>query len=166
MEASETTHTDKIALLLRGFHTQAERDVMAAMLGPQWSQSVKEQIAADPALFARLVDAQAKRYTDQFVETYDKTPGKRRSWAEIVASAADYNRDLLNALQEGGGKADDFVELDVAIRKKNVDGIKTMLQRQPYKQKVSTSSSRNTNRPGVSTCEACSSASLATKPRP
>jgi hypothetical protein len=150
MEKSESTKTAKIEPLLRGFRAQAEQDIMAAMHGTQWSQTQKEAIAADPALGRRLIDTQAKRYTDEFVKTYDALPGEHRTWAEIVASSYDYNRDLLNAMVEGGGKVDDLVELDVAIRRKNGDQINAVLKRQHNKRAIEDLAARYEATRGVS----------------
>jgi hypothetical protein len=134
MEETETTDTALIAPLLRGFRAQATHDIMAAMYGTQLSQSDKEMMASDPALFEQAVDSLAISYTDAFIAAYEGMRGEHRSWTAIVASAYDYNRDLLNALQEGGGEIkDDLVELDVAIRKKDVELIKAVLRRQPNK---------------------------------
>jgi hypothetical protein len=150
MEKSESTKTAKIEPVLRGFRVQAEQDIIASMYGTRWSQAEKEAIAADAGLRRRLIDTQAKRYTDDFIETYDALPGEHRTWAEIVASAHDYNRDMLNALIEGGGKVDDLVELDVAIRRKNGDQINAVLQKQPNKRAMDDLAARYEATRGVS----------------
>ena len=91
---------------------------------------------ASPAAFEAAVDQQAQEYTKAFVAAYDGIPGRKRSWQEIVDSADEHNTDLMNALVAHGGRLTDVEELDIAIRKKDEDGVVAVLKRQPHHEAV------------------------------
>ena len=61
---------------------------------------------------------------------------KKRTWKEIVDSADDENTDQMNELVANGGRLTDVEELDLAIRKKDEDGVVAVMKRQPHHEAV------------------------------
>ncbi len=133
MEASHMTTTEKIAELLHELRAQALHDVRSRVLAPSVAESEKQAIAAQPE---DAVDAQARHYTAWFQETYDRLRGEGRSYDQILASARDYNADMLRALTQGGGQMSEVLELDHAIRKGDGEAIRAVLQHQPTQRAV------------------------------
>jgi hypothetical protein len=130
MEEHDTTSTPKLSELLREFRPQAEHDVMARVYDP-WVPASDKQALLDKAKFKAAVDEQATRYTKSFAETYDRIRGDRRSYAEIIAGADEYNQDLLNALTAQGGRLTPYQELDHAIRDNEPKDVAAVLKKQP-----------------------------------
>ncbi len=135
MEMEGTTKTDKITPILRGFRAQAQHDVMARASDASVPPDQRMALAS-PAAFEAAVNQQAQEYTKAFVAAYDGIPGRKRSWQEIVDSADEHNTDLMNALVAHGGRLTDVEELDIAIRKKDEDGVVAVLKRQPHHEAV------------------------------
>jgi hypothetical protein len=76
LETSKSTSTEKIAPLLRALRDQAQYDMLAAMRDTRLAASYREAIGAD---FQGAWDHQAKAYTLEFAETYDRLRGELRS---------------------------------------------------------------------------------------
>jgi hypothetical protein len=127
LETSHTINTEKLAALLRGLRTQAERDVTAKAFDPSITPAEKEAIAGN---IAGAIETQAKQYTQAFIRQYESIRGEGRTYTDIIAGANAANEDLLNLLTTGGGQISDLDELDIAIRNKDKDKIKAVLQRQ------------------------------------
>ncbi len=136
MEAEDTTSTAKITPLLKGFRPQAQHDVMARAGDPATPEA--ERLALiEPRSLQATIDAQAKQYTQAFVERYEALkPANGRTWQQIVDSADSYNTDLMTALQKGGGRIADIDELDIAIRKKDKPAVTAVLKRQPHQEAI------------------------------
>ena len=148
LETSKSANTEKIAPLLRGLRDQAQHDMLAAMRDTRLAASYREAIAAD---FQGAWDRQARAYTKEFAETYDRLRGNLRSYDDIVASASDANEALLTALMEGGGTVTDpLVELDYAIAKGDRALIKSVLRAQPTGKEVKDLAQRYEERHDVS----------------
>jgi len=135
MELEGTTRTDKITPLLRGFRPQAQHDVVARASDPSVPEAERLALTS-PIALERAVDAQAKEYTQAFIDAYEGMRGSGRSWQQIVDSADAHNTDLMTALVQGGGKLQDIDELDIAIRTRKAAGITAVLDRQPNQEAV------------------------------
>ncbi|MEP6640765.1 MAG: hypothetical protein ABJB93_02540, partial [Gaiellales bacterium] len=130
MEIDHTTSTDKLAAILRGFRPQAEHDLMVTMHDPNLAPDARLALAHN---FEAQVDQQARGYADEFVKKYEAVRQLEevgRPYADIVDSASAVNTDMLKALRTGGGKLEDIDELDIAIRKEDVDGVQAVLSKQ------------------------------------
>jgi hypothetical protein len=130
MEVDRTTSTDKLAAILRGFRPQAEHDLMVTMHDPNLAPEARLALAHN---FEAQVDQQARGYADEFVKKYEaarQLEGVGRPYDDIVESASAVNADMMKALRVGGGKLEDIDELDIAIRKEDVDGIQAVLSKQ------------------------------------
>src|SRR5262249_6937389 len=95
----------------------------------------REAIAKNPD---QALDDLARRYTKEFQERYDELARASggRSYADIVSSASSANEELLRQLTAQGGVTTDVQDLDHAIRSKEADAIKSVLQRQRTKKAV------------------------------
>ena len=130
MEARGKTSSAKIADLLRELRQQAAHDVMAGI--PGLDEAKKKALLENPITERdKLVDEKAKLYAKAFTEIYDAVrAGEGRPWKEIVKSADSENREMLDAMVEGGGELTPLQELRFGIRKKDATRIKAVLKAQ------------------------------------
>jgi hypothetical protein len=136
MEARDTTRSAKIAELLRELRRHAAHDVMAQI--PGLDAATKEALLKNPILERdRLVDEKAKLYVKAFTEIYDSVrAGKGRSWKAIVKDADSENREMLDAMVEGGGQMTPVQDLRFGIRKKDAARINAVLKTQGSQENI------------------------------
>ena len=127
MEADESTSHGKMAAILREIREEASVDVMATARDPWESPERRMAIAAN---LEAETTAEARTQITAFVDTYDAMAGTGRHYAQIVASASEVGTDVLERLAVGGGEMAPALELDIAIRKKDVAEIKRILHQQ------------------------------------
>jgi hypothetical protein len=133
MEATDSTTHEKVSALMSGLRAQARQDLIAKARDPSLSPEQKQELQAHPEDAA---DKLAKEYTSAFRDDYDRARGKGRSFDDIVASASDADADMMRELLAGGGMLTPVQELDHAIRAKDVDAIKKVLQSQRTREQV------------------------------
>ncbi|MBV9601048.1 MAG: hypothetical protein JOZ87_29900, partial [Chloroflexi bacterium] len=133
MEKDHTTSADKIIATLRSFRTLAEHDLRAHVLDPNVKPEEKQAIGDDiPSAVTRL----AQKYIEDYRAAYDRLRGEGRAYDEIIKSASDADETYIGDLTVGGGRTSDLGELQHAMDKKDVDGVKEILRRQPGQKAV------------------------------
>lgn len=133
MEASHTTKQERIAEILKSFRTEAEHDLLVELQNPKVPVGRKEEIGNNAE---KAKTDLARTYIAKFQEIYEARRGTYRTYAAIVASAGNHGDELLTQLAEGGGEQSDMQEFVLAVKRKNVDGIKGVLERQPNQEAV------------------------------
>ena len=123
----KTTHM-AVAQLLRDLREDARKEVLRRLTDPATSDDARRVMGKEPD---KAVDALAKAYIDEFVATYETIKGEDgRSYEAIMASADQPGEDLMRLLTAGHGAIDPVDELDIAIRKKDREAVKAVLNAQ------------------------------------
>ncbi len=127
MEEAGTTSTERVAAILTAIREQARVDVRAIAARKTTPADIRAQVNANPeAAVAQL----AKQYIGQFRGEYERMPGGRQ-FASILTSESDANQARLEDLIAGGGEhTSDLMQLDLAIRREDVQAVKAVLRRQ------------------------------------
>jgi hypothetical protein len=133
-EHNNTTNHQAIIATLRSFREYAKRDILAKVRDPRVPVAEKQAIAsAGQAAVSNL----AHTYVDAYVASYDRMAGPDgRTFAKIIESASDANAAYMENLRLGGGETSELGELQHAMDSKDLDKLKSVLRRQPSRQKL------------------------------
>ena len=123
----KTTHM-AVAQLLRDLREDARKEMFRRATDPGTSDELRRAMLKEPD---KAVNALAKAYIDEFIQTYETVKGEDgRSYEAIMASADQPGEDLMRLLTAGHGAIAPVDELDIAIRKKDREAAKAVLNAQ------------------------------------
>jgi hypothetical protein len=133
-EKAGATSAKKVIETLKGFRDLAQHDLTAQVYDPRVPAEQKLALQRDgEGAITRL----AQQYVDEYKAEYTKLAGADgRSYDEIMHSADDADETYIKDLSYGGGRTSDLGELEHAMGKKDVDAVKTLLRKQPSREKV------------------------------
>ncbi|MFI5896240.1 hypothetical protein ACIA5D_39685 [Actinoplanes sp. NPDC051513] len=133
-EKAGTTSAKKIIETLKGFRGLAQHDLTLQAYDPNIPAEQKQAIMRDgESAITRL----AQRYVDEYKAEYTKLAGEKgRGYDEIMESSDDADERYISNLSYGGGRTSDLGELEHAVGKKDVDTVKSLLRKQPTREKV------------------------------
>lgn len=133
-EKAGATSAKRVIETLKGFRDLAQHDLTAQVYDPRVPAEQKLALQRDgEGAITRL----AQQYVEEYKAEYTKLAGEgARSYDEIMHSADDADETYIKDLSYGGGRTSDLGELEHAMGKKDVDAVKTLLRKQPSREKV------------------------------